>query len=164
MQVSKLSQARRYADKLIELGNKEDTDPSRQSQMQIVERLSPLLRITQGVPCGLGSGRTGVKYKVHALAHATRLTSKSWSDTAALLRATITWTGDLGTESHLVQYRCNLQKLFGDWIRAGTDVLQGASGAAQHEDEGDRAHADDDFDFMPHAAVQGGGGPWSGPS
>ena len=78
--------------------------------------LSQHIVAEQEVPVTVGSGRAGVRSKVHALSHSMRLKAKSWRDVAELLNATVSWTGDLGVESGLAAWHGNLRTLHGDWI------------------------------------------------
>ena len=63
----------------------------------IVEELASKLQIHQGVPAAVGSGRAGLKYKMHAVAHSMRLQTESLSSVVKLLNAT--WSiGDDGSD------------------------------------------------------------------
>ena len=79
-------------------------------------KLQRPLKLTQGVPAGIGSGKSALPRKVHALAHAARLVCKSWKQVAQLLNGTTTWTGDLGVEPRLWKFKGCLPSLFGRWV------------------------------------------------
>jgi len=81
-----------------------------------VARLAKHLKMTQGVPTACGSGRAGLRRKAHCLMHSEKLTSRSWPSAVRLVNSTMTWTGDLGTESGFWSFRQRLQDLMGPWI------------------------------------------------
>ena len=91
----------------------QDVDGAVAAQTQ--SKLEALLQLEQGVPVALGSGRQALPYKVHALAHSSRLTSESWSAAAEHINATFTWVGDLGERS-VNKFRSNLKNMFGTWV------------------------------------------------
>lgn len=122
-----LSDARR----LIELGRAEVSEQSIAEQHAMVSRTEPRLRIEQGTPTGLGSGRSSLVYKVHALAHSVRLCSADWPDACALLRGTLTWTADMGTESGIANFHGNAATLFPSWADGHPDVEDGQLGGPQ---------------------------------
>lgn len=110
----------RDANRLVELGQQgSHSDESFDEQTRIVQQLSPRLILVQAVPVGLGSGRCSLRYKMHALMHATRLTASSWPVVKDLLNGTHTWTGDLGVESRVVKFHGDMKRLMGDWISDG---------------------------------------------
>ena len=83
------------------------------------EYLRRKLQLVPGVPVAVGSGRSALPYKINAAAHATRLESNSWSQVAMVMNSTFSWTGDLGTESHICSWKGSLTDLFGEWILSG---------------------------------------------
>lgn len=109
----------------------------------VLQRLSDLLQLHHGAPCGIGSGHASLQRKVHGILHSMRLSSKSWSQACLMLRSTATWTGDLGTESLLWTFKADARDVFGRWIAAsdlsdnpqsseGLDT--GAAAAIEHFD------------------------------
>lgn len=115
---------------LIELGTGPDSQEARERQHAIVARLEPRLRIAQGTPTGLGSGRSSLTYKVHALAHSVRLCTNTWPDACMLLRSTVSWTADLGTESGISGFHGDASTLFPVCSRRGHGPAQFWSGRA----------------------------------
>ena len=88
---------------------------------EAVDFLCRRLELVPAVPTAVGSARAALPYKIKAVAHATRLESNSWSQVALLLNSTFSWTGDLGTESHICSWKGSLADLFGDWILHGEE-------------------------------------------
>ena len=84
---------------------------SREAQKE----LKKLLEIVQGVPVALGSGKSGLKYKLNGLAHSERLQTTSWKQVAKHINATFSWVGDLG-EKTIIRVQTNLRRMFGDWL------------------------------------------------
>eukprot|EP00959_Pyramimonas_sp_CCMP1952_P036754 768883-Pyramimonas_sp.AAC.1 len=81
MQNSELEPCLHCAHRLVELDISDDsTDAAKAESFKLIAFLRPRLRLIQGVPVGLGSGRGSLAHKLHALTHATRLTSASWAD------------------------------------------------------------------------------------
>jgi hypothetical protein len=111
-------------------------------EKDIVTKLDRVLRLVQGVPAGVGSGRSGLKHKFHAAAHSARITSPSWAAAAAVMNATMTWTGDLGTESGFARFRGDLRAMFGDWIVEQDNLDLGII-------DGDADDPLDEFDIQP---------------
>ena len=74
------------------------------------------LNLLQAAPAAVGSGRQSLHRKVHAVAHATRLTCKTWLDTVKLMNGCLTYTGDLGTESGFPTFKKHMRQLFGQWV------------------------------------------------
>lgn len=109
----------------------------------IAQRLSDLLHLSQGVPTAVGSGRQSLRRKVHAVAHAVRLSCSSWRGVADMLSSTMSWTGDLGVESGFWLFRQSLRKLFGQWV---VD--------ADADADAERRHADDSNGGDPPAPGQ----------
>ena len=93
-----------------------------------------LLALDQGVPVGVGSGRSSLPYKMHAYCHAVKLMAHSWTAAAVLMNSTVTWVGDLG-ESSITGFHHNLKVMFGSWIDPPPDGSVDAGGAAaEHPD------------------------------
>ena len=104
-----------------------------------VADLQSMLHLRQGVPTAVGSGRATIRHKTHAFLHALRLQCDSWPHVIGLTDSILSYTGDLGTEQRVVELRCKLTDLFGDWIVHDSE----------HTDDGERDDADDDhFDVM----------------
>ena len=74
-------------------------DPTGPASQNTMQELSNILQWEQGPAVGVGSGKAGLFYKLHALLHARRLVSTSWEATAQSFHSTISFTGDLGVES-----------------------------------------------------------------
>lgn len=91
---------------------------------------------------------------MHALCHSVRLTCESWPDTAKLVNSTISWTGDLGTESRITNYRGSLKTLFGNWIEDVPDVPMEEEPDPDNNVGNDDAHMQ--FDFQ-HDGGEGDG-------
>ncbi|CAK0855285.1 unnamed protein product [Prorocentrum cordatum] len=89
-------------------------------------RLASALKLRAGVPVGVGSGKSSLRRKMHALVHGCRLTSSSWKGAARLITSTFAWTGDLGTESGIAQFAESMRTLFGEWV-VQADAPPGAS-------------------------------------
>lgn len=116
-----------------------------------------------GVPAGVGSGCGSLRHKLHALLHSLRLEAPSWRAAIELLNSTVTWTGDLGTESGIVKHCESARNLVGPW------VVEDDMRADEHEvefvfDDDPVAFADRDqdrgvdeagFDFEDLVAVAG---------
>ena len=77
--------------------------------------LEKLLMLRQSLPVAVGSGKASLRHKLHALVHLEGMTSESWKSAAALLSSTFSFTGDLGTESHITECRVRLADLIGTW-------------------------------------------------
>ena len=71
---------------------------SGESQEQM-KTLGHILEWQQGPCVGVGSGKAGLFYKLHALLHARRLISDSWDTVVATFHSSVAFTGDLGVES-----------------------------------------------------------------
>ena len=82
------------------------------------DALSKFLHMEQGMPVGVGSGRKGLKYKIHGAIHAQRLMATSWLSACKLLNSTFAIVGDLG-ESTMVKFKCNITRFVGGWITDG---------------------------------------------
>ena len=80
----------------------------KEEEQQIIANLTANLFIHQGVPAAVGSGKCSMKYKLHVVAHAERLVSPSWKDTAVKMNSTFTFTGDLGPERLARRYSMSL--------------------------------------------------------
>jgi hypothetical protein len=132
----------RDAQELIALGRGQlDNDETRAAQTFIVDRLSPRLCLTQGVPTGLGSGRSKLRHKVQALLHATKLMTQTWPEACSLLSRTFSFTGDLGTESRISGFAGSARQLMGDWI--ATPLHEGPHAEVDVGQDGLQ------FDFQP---------------
>ena len=126
----------------------QEDDPA---AVEAMARLKERLTIWQSVPSALG--RSSLKHKVHAMAHALRLTSGSWQSTARLLRSTLTFTGDLGPESKFPLFACKVSALFGDWCRHEAGALGDADN--QLDDQQSQPTAEAEFTFVrPSASPQ----------
>lgn len=64
----------------------------------------------------MGSGRASIVYKLHAVIHSLRLQTNSWRQAVCLVNSVLSWTGDLGTEQHVVDFKWRLADLVGDWV------------------------------------------------
>ena len=91
---------------------------SSEDEKAYVAQLSPLLRITQGVPASVGSGRSSMRHKMHATCHSERLQQPDWEHVARSINSTFSWTADLG-EVTLTEFKHNLVHLFGPWVMPG---------------------------------------------
>jgi hypothetical protein len=98
-----------------ELSLKLCRDLTEREEVACLDALAKLIALSHGVPTAVGSGRSSLKYVVHALAHSSKLTSRSWPSVAIILNSTFTWTGDLG-EKRISRFRGNLSDMFGAWI------------------------------------------------
>ena len=85
-------------------------------ELDVCDDLCAKLVMTEGVPCGVGSGKASLRHKLHALMHSHRLISSSWDEAIQLVASTCTWTGDLGTESRIVLFHDTLENLMGSWV------------------------------------------------
>ena len=97
----------------LELNEVAVTDPERGRQAH--SDLAMMMRDFQGAPAAVGSGKAGALRKLQAVSHSQRLGSPSWPATAELVSSSMTWIGDLGTESYFCRTRIKLTELFGDW-------------------------------------------------
>ena len=76
----------------------DDFSFTRHRHQWCVQKLSDLIRVRTGVAVCLGSGRANLSHKLHAQAHALRLESHSWHETAACFNQTLAFVTDFGTE------------------------------------------------------------------
>jgi hypothetical protein len=90
--------------------------PNDERDIQV--ELAGLFEIAQGVPSAVGSGRSGLKYKVHACFHSERFRVKSWQAVARIMNSSVTWVGDLG-ETKVSTVKCNLKTFVGPWVDDG---------------------------------------------
>ena len=83
-----------------------------------------------GVAAAVGSAKASVLRKVQALSHSQRLTAQGWVQTARLLNSTVSWTGDLGTESGFWRFVAPLTAVHGEWVKQedGNFNLDGGDG------------------------------------
>ena len=152
---SRLPECFRDANALIALGlaaaevETEVGDESVSQQSAIAARLASHLSLMQGTPTAVGAGRASLEYKVHALAHSTRLSAPNWKWTCKMLNGTISWTADLGVESGLNTFRGNVCALFGDWAKA--EAFPELYENAPEDDPAGRGAAE--FDFLPDAST-----------
>jgi len=136
----------------LELNEVAVTDPERGRQAH--SDLAVMMKDFQGAPAAVGSGKAGAMRKLQAVSHSQRLGSPSWPATAELLSSSMTWTGDLGTESYFCRTRVKLTELFGDWTQALGEGGGGGGGEAgfsefdYHVDQ-DTNDNDDGFEFHP---------------
>ena len=70
---------------------------------------------------------------------------RATQDCASLISNTFSWTGDLGTESGVVQARSDLKRVFGDWVDGGVDEEEFAFQAEAEAGLGDGAAAQGDL-------------------
>ena len=89
-----------------------------QCSSEEVEELRQVLALKQGSPAAVGSGRSSLRRKVHAVLHATRLSSPSWVAAVSCLNRTFSWTGDLGVESGLWRFAADARLLMGAFIES----------------------------------------------
>jgi hypothetical protein len=120
------------------------------------EALMAFIEFEQGVPCAVGSGRAGLKYKLHAAAHSEKLKLETWRAVATTMNATAVWVGDLG-EASVNLYHFNLKTMFGPWIDVDVDEAS-EDFDFQDDDDQDLDDADDathggDFDFAVEGEV-----------
>ncbi|CAE7765568.1 unnamed protein product [Symbiodinium sp. CCMP2592] len=119
--LSKLRVCFEKANELIRLGNQTCSDQEAtetnvcQQHLAATKELAQYLCMHQLTPTALGSGRSSLVHKVHAVAHSTRLSAADWRYTCRIMNATFSWTGDLGVESGMPGFKGNVCRLFGDW-------------------------------------------------
>ena len=89
--------------------------------LELRARLSKSLRKVLSVPVAVGSGKAGIRHKLHALVHSERIYSWSLGAAAAMVSRSFSWTGDLGCESSVTQCHVKLRKLF-PWSTDKTDT------------------------------------------
>ena len=110
------------------------------TEKDIVAELSRLLVLRQGVPTAVGSGKMSLRHKMSAVTHSCRLQLNSWSETAAWITQTFSWTGDMGTESGVSHYSDNLLDMFGEWVRDA-------------DFDKDDQHTEPDFDYQEESPI-----------
>lgn len=104
------------ADTYLYLANKlGGTEITEAEELHIQTDLRSILQLEQGTPVAVGSGRSSLKYKLHACAHSVKLTSLSWRRACEQMTRTCTWVGDLG-ETGISRVRTNLRQLMGEWV------------------------------------------------
>lgn len=97
------------------LANKLGTaDITEEEEREIQTDLRNVLCLEQGVPVAVGSGMAALKYKIRAVAHSIKLTSRTWMMVAQQMTNTAVWVGDLG-ELGVSTVKTNVQALLGDW-------------------------------------------------
>ena len=127
----------------------------------IIKELAGYIRLAQGVPVGVGSGKKSLHYKMHGLIHANKLISLSWKSNAAILNGTVTVVGDLG-ESTVQNYHGDTRRVFGNWIEPLAEPVQSEDDfdfdAPLHPVEhGEPVQSEDGFDFdAPLQAIEHG--------
>ena len=85
-----------------------------------------------------------------------KLETSSWAKTVCIANSTISWTGDLGTESNFWMFRMPLSQLFGCWAETEDRAADIKSGQPQFEfqDEADTAGlGEEDHHFAFQDAV-----------
>ena len=101
------------ADTYLYLANKlGGTCITDEEELQIQTDLRSILLLEQGTPVAVGSGRSSLKYKIHACTHSVKLASRSWRRACEQMTRTCTWVGDLG-ETGISQVKTDLRKLMG---------------------------------------------------
>jgi hypothetical protein len=103
-----------------------------------VPELRNKLKLVQGSPTAVGTGKSSLRRKARALLHSTRRVTDSWRSAIRLLNSTMSFTGDLGVESGLWTFVEDARSLIGNWIMdadAGPDAPP----------DGDRQSPNDDF-------------------
>ena len=101
--------------------------------MVIQNDLRSVLKLEQGTPVGIGSGKASLKYKMRACVHSVKLTAQSWMRACEQMCRTATWVGDLG-ESGVVKVKTNLKKLMGDWVMHADAQAEGEQAFDMAED------------------------------
>ena len=91
------------------------TDLTADEEREIQCNLKHMLKLEQGVPTALGSGKQLLKYKIRAVASPIKLTSSTWKAVAHQLNNTAIWVGDLG-ETGVTKVKTNLKDVVGSWI------------------------------------------------
>lgn len=122
---------------------------------------------------GIGSGRASLARKVHALTHSVKMQAPTWAAAADILSATVTWTGDLGTESLLWTFKGTVSSVFGRWVVSDDRDRHGATPEEREPGfrfEGEHAQSSGGsmFDIVPEGGTlqprpettddEGGGG------
>ena len=103
-----------------------DTDKS-----SAAKRLAALLPFRQGPPTAVGSGRASLRRKAHALCHSVHLESDSWPSAVRLLNSTVTFTGDLGTESLFNTFKGHISDVMGGWVVDNNGSQESSSAEAE---------------------------------
>ena len=96
------------------------------------QRLCARLQMMKGVPTAVGSGKRDLRRVAHSLVHSVRLEASSWPAACALLNSTVSFTGDLGTESGLWRFRTLVPELHGDWVKTSAPADEAAAGFVLH--------------------------------
>ena len=76
----------------------------------MIDEISPMVRMEQGIPAAVGSARQASCYKMHAACHSERLVVPDWASVAEAMNTTRFWVGDLA-ESKINQSAFNLKDL-----------------------------------------------------
>ena len=74
--------------------------------------LLSMLHKVLNLPVAFGSGKAGIRNKLHALVHSERLFSWSWAATATRVSSSFCLMRDLGCESSILHCRIRLRDLF----------------------------------------------------
>jgi hypothetical protein len=95
-------------------------------QREAALALAAKVHCAAAVPAAVGSGRSSLPRKVHALLHSARHTAPTWQSAVDFLNDTFTWTTDLGTESGVTRFVSTVPDFFGAWACDDTadDVAQ----------------------------------------
>ena len=121
MSVSELIEAFADAHALIRHARNAALDDAGDADASCSQRLDARLRMMKGVPTAVGSGKRSLRRIAHSLVHSVRLEASSWPAACDLLNSTVSFTGDLGTESGLWRFRSLVPELFGEWVAAWGD-------------------------------------------
>ena len=104
------------AGTFLYLASKLGTDDiTEEEERDIQAELRKVLSLEQGVPVAIGSGMSALKYKIRAVSHSIKLTSRTWKMVARQMNSTAVWVGDLG-ELGVAKVKTNLRALHGEWV------------------------------------------------
>ena len=110
-----------------------------------LKRLREQLGYQPGVVTAVGSGRADLPHKLHATVHSKRLATMSWREAATMMNCSVTFVGDLGTESRYSRSASHIRDMFGPWALA--DDAAKADGGMESDN--------DEFVFEPAAVPDG---------
>jgi hypothetical protein len=127
---------------------------SEADETAIILRLKPKLSLQQDVSGAVGSGKAGLRHKMHCVCSRARLMSPSWAAAARRVSNTFSWTGDRGTERGIGRFYDNIKLLIGPWVVADDASRLGADRDNSDDDESDAGGGGDvdrlpAFDFRP---------------